>query len=357
MKIIFTLLLIFSSITAQELNYKNIDLEEAPPGGDVKFFKWYSTMYPEENYDDFAKDTYHLARLRTLKKFIINFQGSLNVDLTPEKLLKHDKLMDSFYKGSFANVHEEFNITDVLASKVAKDFGKYEFNIFDYPYFFKGFYHVEKFIESPVGQQLCDELINEKVVCLGFLYANGFRYIKSDAVKAESVSDFEKIYIGQPEGELNIAYYNMMGVKLINEDTPEEYKVGKKIDLKGEVTSGDLFLHFNGEPGDTKYLNATKHSVKVSVILMRRNFYDLFSDKEKIMTKKLFKEIAKKQRKYIMDEEKAALKDVKKLKIPVIELGLIQRQVLANKMKRFDKKYKGKFDKNFFELVQTFDQE
>ncbi|MCP4913086.1 MAG: hypothetical protein GY909_08200 [Oligoflexia bacterium] len=356
MKLLAIFILFSSSIFAVKLNYdKSIDITELPDAKNIITLRWHSSMYPEENYDDFSKKTRDLAYFRTLKRFNIIFRGRFlpNGIAKENDLLIRERLKEEFFEGKFENQAEEFEITEVLASEVAKRFDIFDLNLFDYPYFFYNYDHLNEFFKTPIAKELCDRVKNEKVVCLGFIYTNGFRYILTDKLKLSSVSDFEKLVMPEPEGELNVAFYRTLGVKLINDDTAKEYLEDKFVE-EGEGSSGDLYNYFDGEDEDVKYLNATLHSVKTSMILISRKKYDSLSKDDKQRMHLLFKEISNEQRKFIINEEKEVMKDLAKFKTNIVKFNIIQKQLMDRKLKRFKQKYEPKFDPILLKKVKGF---
>lgn len=356
MKLLMILLLISSSVFAVKLNYdKSIDITDIPDAKNIKTMRWYSSMYPEENYNDFAKKTRELGLVRTLKRFNIVFRGRfLPLGIAKEQdLLKKERLMEEFFNDKFTNPADEFQITEVSTAEVARRYDIFDLNIFDYPYFFYNYDHLGEFFKAPLSEELCNRINNEKVVCLGFVYTNGFRYLLTDFVKVSTVSDFEKVVMPEPEGEMNKAFYRTLGVQLINDDTTEEYLAGKKVE-EGEGSSGDLYNHFEGGDEDVKYLNATLHSVKTSVVLMSRKAYDTYSKDDQTRLKLLFKEITNEQRKFIVEEEKAVMKDLAKFKTNIVKFNILQKQLMERKLKRFRKKYEPKFNAKFLKTAKAF---
>jgi len=154
-------------------------------------------------------------------------------------------------------------------------------NVFDLPFLFEDYNHVERVVTSKIFNEICDPFFNYglRPVCA---YENGLRVVSTTKKKIESLADLKGLKMRTPEAPISIAIFNALGCNA----TPISFN-----ELYSALQQGVVDGQENGYPTiDTnkyyevqKYIAETYHMWGSNILFISDKFYQTLTTEQQKM--------------------------------------------------------------------------
>lgn len=173
------------------------------------------------------------------------------------------------------------SFTDVMGSFDPR------FHVFEAPYLFRGYRHLEGVFEGPVGADLLLGLRAKGIRGLSFTYSGGANGIATHKTQLRTPSDLKGLKIGALDNAVNRAWISALGA--VHLPIPHQEKLDLVSLVKDRGADGLLITWRNLElvknNADLKHMNMTGSSYLVSVTYINEKFYQSLPEKyQKLLT-------------------------------------------------------------------------
>lgn len=180
--------------------------------------------------------------------------------------------------------------------------------ILDIPFLFRGYDHVDKVLDGPIGRQLLDDLDKVNMKGLAF-WENGFRNLTNSRGPVKLPADAKGLKIRTMENKIHLAAWKAAGLNPTPMAWGEVYGALQQRVIDGQenpvavLTTSKIYEV-------QKYLTLTQHVYSPAVLLVSTKLWNSLSDADKEIFRATAVEVAKYQRKLGRDSEQKNLADL-----------------------------------------------
>jgi tripartite ATP-independent transporter DctP family solute receptor len=190
-------------------------------------------------------------------------------------------------------------------------------NALDLPYLFSGYDHVYKVLDGKVGDDLLAGLDKHRMKGLGF-WEIGFRNVTNSVRPIKTPEDLKGLKIRTTPNPAHVRAFELLSAIPTPMAFTEVYLALETGTVDGQENPVGTIkaMKFNEVQ---KYLSLTKHAYTPSIVAMNKARFDALAPEHQTAILEAAKEAAAYQRKLNRDIEGAALEEMKKAGLEVME--------------------------------------
>lgn len=154
-------------------------------------------------------------------------------------------------------------------------------NVFDLPFLFEDYDHVERVITSDIFAEICDPFYDHglRPICS---YENGLRVISTTDKKIESLADLKGMKMRTPEAPISIAIFNALGCNATPISFNELYSALQQGVVQGQE-NGYPTIDTNKYYEVQKYIAETYHMWSANILFVSDTFYQGLTAEQQAM--------------------------------------------------------------------------
>ena len=204
-----------------------------------------------------------------------------------------------------------------------------KFKFMQMPYLFNSSESVQNFLNSEIGQQMCDEIGEETGLLPVAFYENGWQAVTNSKKEIHSPADLKGLKIRTQENNILLKIYETMGANPMPMAFTELFTAMQQKTVDGQVNP--ILIADTGNYYEVQsYLTDVNAVYDLASLVINKDFFDSLSEEDQITVKECAKEACEYQLKasserskqseekmkdlikitYLTDEERAAFKDI-----------------------------------------------
>ena len=288
-----------------------------------------------------TSDSQHIAALDFAQKVKERTQGAVEIQIFPNSQLGNDSSMIAGVRGGTIDIETSGNpfFTGIVA----------KLNALDLPYLFDNIGHVTKVLDGSIGRSLLNDLEAHQMKGLAF-WEVGFRCLANSRRPVHKAEDIKGLKLRTTPNPAHIKAFQLLGAAPQPMPFAEVYSALETKAIDGHENPPTLILSSKMFEVQ-KHLSLTRHAYTALIVIMNKaKFESLKPEYQQILLEEAGK-AAVKQRDLNAKGESAALAELRKHGMQIVEspdIDGIRKVVAAETRKVF-------VEKNGDELLKAID--
>lgn len=201
-----------------------------------------------------------------------------------------------------------------------------DFYVFDLPFLFRSYAHINKVLEGNVGQRLLASLDEKNLAGLAFTFSGGFRVISSQKRSVTSPEAFAAMKIRTTNSPASLETFHALGANPVSLFVSDQKAAMEENRIDGVESA---YARLDAYLGDNcKYITLTNHSVFLTAIIANKSFIASLTPSQQQALKNAAIKAARVERVDSLRSGDETLERLKQRGIKVVALTKSQRQKL-----------------------------
>lgn len=202
--------------------------------------------------------------------------------------------------------------------------------LFDVPFLFTGYGHLEKILGGALGKDLVQELLAHNLRGMGYAYSGGLENISTDGIRLRRADDFKGLRLAAFGSPVEEIWAEHLGVKLVKTGvccTGIRHYLGKDA-VDGVLAQLTKYQDYADASSAQKIYNELNITVSVGVFVINDKFFQSLSAEHKRLLQDMLAQLTREERAADIARAEGVKRDLKKKGVEMVELTASERAAL-----------------------------